>query len=166
MKSLTLGKLGKNLDKQSILAAIGIVISIGLVSLLADTMHNQLLLAPFGATSIIAFLTPTAKYAMPKNIICSYIVTAIIGLLVASLLGHSWWTYALGLGLSLIFKKMFDIIHPPSAAIPIILIRAQEGTAFTLVLDSVLPGLLILVVIAIIYNRYIIKTDYPIWSNQ
>ncbi|MDL2280929.1 HPP family protein [Selenomonadales bacterium OttesenSCG-928-I06] len=164
MKSLTLDSLGKNLDKQSIFAAIGIFISIGAVSLLADTMHNQLLLAPFGATSIIAFLTPGAKYATPKNIICSYIVTAIIGVAVAYFMGHIWWTYAFGVGLALIVKKMFDVVHPPSAAIPIILIRAQEGTAFSLALDSVLPGLLILVGIAIIYNRYILKNDYPLWN--
>lgn len=43
------------MKRDEILAAIGIFLGIGTVSLVAKSIDNNILLAPFGATSIIAF---------------------------------------------------------------------------------------------------------------
>ena len=43
------------MKKDELLSAIGIFFGIGIVALVSDSIDDNLLLAPFGATSIIAF---------------------------------------------------------------------------------------------------------------
>ena len=62
------------MKRDEILAAIGIFLGIGTVSLVAKSVDNNILLAPFGATSIIAFLLYDSEYAQPRNIILGYII--------------------------------------------------------------------------------------------
>lgn len=152
------------MQQRTWLAAFGATIGIGAVAALSSSMEYNFLLAPFGATSIIAFLTYDSDFARPKNILGGYIVTSVIGVGVAVLLGHSWWTYALGVGLAMLAKVLLRVVHPPSAAMPILLIHANESNLMEFVVESVFPGLLLLVMIAVVYNRYILRNGYPIWN--
>lgn len=128
-------------------------------------MESHFLLAPFGATGVIAFLTHDSEFAAPKNIFCGYLITSVIGVAVAFLLGHSWWTYAFGVAAALLLKKACNTVHPPSAAMPILLISIEDQKLLQFALESVLPGLLVLIFTAIVYNRYLIKNGYPLWSR-
>ena len=153
------------MKKEEILSAIGIFLGIGIVSLVSKSVDDNILLAPFGATSIIAFLLCETEYAQPRNIILGYIITSLVGIIVVFLLGHSWLVYALAVALSMLVKSWFKAIHPPSAAMPIILIKANEQGIIHYFLADVLPGIFILVLVAVIYNRYILQKDYPIWNK-
>lgn len=154
------------LQKADWQAAFGIVLAIGCVSGLADSMHYDLLLAPFGATSVIAFAAYQSNFAAPRNIIGGYVVTSLIGVGTALLLGHTWWTYALGVAAAMLVKKWLNVMHPPSAAIPIIIINISNDAAMLeFALGSVLPGLSVLVTTAVIYNRFILKNGYPLWAG-
>lgn len=64
-------------------AGLGIIMAIGLVSGLANSIHYDLLLAPFGATSIIAFAAPKSEFAAPRNIIGGYVLTVLVGVGIA-----------------------------------------------------------------------------------
>ena len=44
----------------------------------------------------------------------------------AYILGHNWIVYALGVAIAMLVKSWFKAIHPPSAAMPIILLKANE----------------------------------------
>lgn len=143
---------------------MGIGIAIGLVAGISSSLQYHFLLAPFGATAVIAFLLSDTPAAAPKRILGGYLVTSIIGVGVAIVLGHSWWTYALGVALAMLIKKMLDVVHPPSAAVPILLISLDEGKLFEFVADDLLPGLAVLVGVAIVYNRYIVRNGYPLWK--
>ena len=145
-------------------AALGVILSIGFVSGISSSMEYNFLLAPFGATSVIAFLTHDSQFAAPKNILCGYLITSVTGVAVAFLLGHSWWTYAFGVAAAMLLKKACNTVHPPSAAMPILLISIDEKSLLHFALESVLPGLLVLVLTAIVYNRYLLKNGYPLWS--
>lgn len=151
-------------QRDTLLAVVGATIGIGAVAAVSSSIEYNILLAPFGATSIIVFLTHDSNFARPKNILGGYIVTSIIGVAVAGLLGHSWWSYALGVGLAMWVKVLLRVVHPPSAAMPILLLHANETDLLVYVAESVIPGLLLLIAIAIIYNRYILRNGYPIWN--
>lgn len=153
------------MNKNEILSAIGIFLGIGTVALVSNSIDNNLLLAPFGATSIIAFLLYDSDYAQPRNIILGYAITSIVGLLVVFLLGHTWIVYALAVSLAMLVKAYFKAIHPPSAAMPIILLQANEQGIVHYFLFDVMPGICLLVFIAILYNKFILRRDYPIWSR-
>lgn len=156
------------ISKDDLKSAIGIFWGIGLVAAVAESVDDNLLLAPFGATSIIAFLTPEAKFAQPYNIVVGYTITSLVGLIVGYTLGNDWATYALAVSTAMIIKVLFNAVHPPSAAMPIILINAANNgsSIISYVAYDVLPGLLLLVGAAIIYNHFILHRDYPIWHRS
>lgn len=154
----------KNITKKDLQAAFGVFISIGAVSAVSISVEHSILLAPFGATSVIAFLTHSSEFAAPRNIIGGYVVTSIAGVGIAFFLGHSWWTYALGVALALLLKRIAGVVHPPSAAMPIILINTEDGRLLDFAICSVLPGLIVLVAVAILYNRYLLGNKYPVWK--
>lgn len=153
------------MKKDEILSAIGIFFGIGIVALVSKSIDTNLLLAPFGATSIIAFLLYDSEYAQPRNIILGYIITSIVGILMAYILGHNWIVYALGVAIAMLVKSWFKAIHPPSAAMPIILLKANEQGIINYFLFDVIPGICLLVFIAIVYNRFILHRDYPLWHR-
>ena len=94
------------MKKDEILSAIGIFFGIGIVALVSKSIDNNLLLAPFGATSIIAFLLYDSEYAQPRTIILGYIITSIVGILMAYILGHNWIVYALGVAIDLFYIEI------------------------------------------------------------
>lgn len=154
------------MKRDEILAAIGIFLGIGTVSLVAKSVDNNILLAPFGATSIIAFLLYDSEYAQPRNIILGYIITSVVGITVVYILGHNWIVYALAVAIAMLVKSWFKAIHPPSAAMPIILLRANEQGIIHYFFCDVMPGNCLLVAVAIIYNRFILGKDYPLWCKK
>ena len=156
----------KRLTANELAAALGIFIGIGLVAFVAQSVDDNLLLAPFGATSIIAFLVPESDFAQPRNIILGYIITSGVGLSAASLLGHNWFSYALAVALAMLIKVLFNAVHPPSAAMPIILLHDSGANIFYYVLHDVLPGICLLVFVAVIYNKYIRGLNYPWWQRN
>ncbi len=153
--------------KEELTAAVGIFIGIGLVALISTSLDDNLLLAPFGATSVIAFLVSDSEFAQPRNIILGYILTSITGIAVVFFLGNSWYDYALGVAAAMLVKSLFNAVHPPSAAMPIILIQINGNVDSIIyyVYADVLPGLFILVLSAVVYNKYILHKDYPLWRR-
>lgn len=154
------------MNKNSILSAIGIFLGIGVVALVSKSIDTNLLLAPFGATSIIAFLLYDSDYAQPRNIILGYIITSIVGLIVVFLLGHTWIVYALAVAIAMLVKVYFNAVHPPSAPMPIILLQENQYGIIHYFLFDVIPGICLLVFVAVLYNRFILQRDYPIWSRS
>lgn len=154
------------ISKDEIKSAIGIFWGIGLVAAIAESVDDNLLLAPFGATSVIAFLTPESKFAQPYNIVLGYSITSVVGLLVGYNLGNNWATYAFAVSMAMLVKVLFNAVHPPSAAMPIILINANKTNILAYVIHDVIPGLLILVGAAIVYNHFILRKDYPLWRRD
>ena len=48
---------------------------------------------------------------------------------------------------------------------PIILLKANEQGIINYFLFDVIPGICLLVFIAIVYNRFILHRDYPLWHR-
>lgn len=152
--------------KEDIEAAVGIFLGIGMVALVSKSIDDNLLLAPFGATSIIAFLKYDSEFAQPRNIILGYFITSVVGVLTVYVLGHNWFSYALAVSLAMLVKVQCNAVHPPSAAMPIILIQTKESTMLGYLIYEAAPGLILLVAVAIIYNRYVLCKNYPLWRNK
>lgn len=153
------------IGKDDIEAAVGIFLGIGMVALVSKSIDDNLLLAPFGATSIIAFLKYDSEFAQPRNIILGYLITSTVGVLTVYALGHNWFSYALGVAVAMLIKVQCNAVHPPSAAMPIILIQIKESTMLGYLIYEAMPGLVLLVAVAVIYNRYVLHKDYPLWRN-
>ena len=68
--------------KQSIIAGIFSIITIGILSLLTyKTEYGIFLIASFGSTMVLLYGYPESPFAQPKNIIFGHLITSIVGII-------------------------------------------------------------------------------------
>ena len=108
--------------------------------------------------------------AQPRNLIGGHIVSAIIGVTVHKLIPNEiWLSSALAVALSIVFMQITKTLHPPGGATALIANIGSEkikALGYIYVLSPVLTGVLILFLVALIFNnitpnrRYPVKKDY------
>lgn len=141
--------------------------SIAIIAGISNLIGQNILLAPLGATSVIAFLGYQTKFAYPRNILYGYAISCLIGILSALYFETNWFTFAFFTSLSILIQTRFDVVHPPAIAMPITLMSMTEPhEIFSIIFTALLPGALLMVFIAIIFNHYILENGYPLWSAK
>ena len=147
--------------KQSILAGIFSIITIGiLTSLTYKTEFGVFLLASFGSSMVLLYGYPESPFAQPKNVFFGHLVTAIVGLIVLHFVPLPIFiTIPLAVGLGVGLMILFNVTHPPAGGNPIIVIVGS--VSFDYILSPVISGSIIIIISAIIINRFILKKSYP-----
>lgn len=143
----------------SLYSGIGGAIAIAAVALLTHFTQSPFLMAPFGATCVLAFGVPNSPLAQPRNIIGGHLISTLIGLLCLYLFGNEWYSLALGVGLSIGIMQLTKTTHPPAGADPIVVILGAETLGF--VINPVLSGAVVITVIALIFNNLHKNRKYP-----
>ncbi|MDN3688556.1 HPP family protein [Cyclobacterium jeungdonense] len=150
----------------SLLALSGI----GLLQILFSNDENQdflFLIGAFGATSVLLFGAPNSPLAQPRNMIFGSLISAIIGVTVYRLFDSSdviWLTPALAVSLSILAMQYTKTLHPPGGAIALI---ANIGSSeiremgYFYVINPVLTGVMILFIVALIFNNISKNRIYP-----
>ncbi|PWM52124.1 MAG: HPP family protein [Clostridiales bacterium] len=139
--------------------AIGCFFGLGLVSYITMQQHLPLLIASFGATSLLIFSAPSAPMAQPRNVIGGHVIAAIIGVTCYKLFGLSWLSITLAATLAIIAMMLTDTAHPPGGATALVAIMGEADYSF--VFTPILFGALILVCIAVIVNQFVPGREYP-----
>jgi CBS-domain-containing membrane protein len=132
---------------------------IGVLSLLTNAAELVFLMAPFGASCVLAFAVWEAPLAQPRNIIGGHVLTSLTGLAVLRFLGNHPWSLAIGVGLALAVMVLTKTTHPPAGADPIIIIT--NGYSWQFLLFPVLTGAILLTIMAVILNRFVFRRAYP-----
>tara|TARA_B100001057_G_C22542258_1_gene830083 strand:+ start:238 stop:726 length:489 start_codon:yes stop_codon:yes gene_type:complete len=147
--------------KKSFLAGIFSIITIGILTLLTyKTDFGIFLLASFGSSMVLLYGYPESPFARPKNVFFGHLVTAFIGLIVLHFVPLPiYLTIPLAVGLGVGLMILLNITHPPAGGNPIIVIIG--GVSYEYLLSPVITGSLIIIVFAIIINRFILKKPYP-----
>tara|TARA_B100001057_G_C22849891_1_gene950568 strand:+ start:2824 stop:3288 length:465 start_codon:yes stop_codon:yes gene_type:complete len=147
--------------KQSILAAIFSIITIGaLTGLTYKTELGIFLLASFGSSMVLLYGYPESPFAQPKNVFFGHLITAIVGLMVLHFIPLPiFLTIPLAVGLGVGFMILFNVTHPPAGGNPIIVIIG--GVSFEYLVSPVITGSVIIIIFAIVINRFILKKSYP-----
>lgn len=143
----------------SIYSGIGGFIAIATVAILSQQTSTPYLMAPFGATCVLAFGVPNSPLAQPRNIIGGHLISTLIGLVCLYLFGNHWYSLALGVGLSICLMQLSRTTHPPAGADPLVVILGAKSLSF--VLNPVLSGAVIITLIALIFNNLSSKRKYP-----
>ena len=148
--------------KQSIIAAIFSIITIGVLTFLTyKTEFGIFLLASFGSSMVLLYGYPESPFAQPKNVFFGHLVTAITGLIFLHFVPLPIYLIiplAVGFGVGLMI--LLNVTHPPAGGNPIIVIIGS--VSFDYLLSPVISGSLIIIIFAIMVNRYILKKSYPI----
>ena len=147
--------------KQSILAGVFSIITIGILTFLTyKTEFGIFLLASFGSSMVLLYGYPESPFAQPKNVFFGHLVTAIVGLIVLHFVPLPLFiTIPLAVGFGVGLMILFNVTHPPAGGNPIIVIVGS--VSFDYLLSPVITGSIIIIISAIIINRFILKKSYP-----
>ena len=147
--------------KQSLLAGLFSIITIGILTLLTyKTEFGIFLIASFGSSMVLLFGYPESPFAQPKNVFFGHVLTALVGIIFLHFVPLPLYIIipmAVGFGVCLMI--LFNVTHPPAGGNPIIVIIG--GVSIEYLLSPVISGSIIIIIFAIILNRLILKKKYP-----
>ncbi len=150
----------KNL-KQSFLAGLFSLITISFLTVLTyKTEYGIFLLASFGSSMVLLYGYPESPFAQPKNVFFGHFVTAVTGLFFLNFVPLPiYLTIPLAVGFGVGLMILFNVTHPPAGGNPIIVIIGS--VSFDYLFSPVITGSIIIIVFAIIINKFILKKSYP-----
>ena len=144
--------------KNNFISAFGAFLCISALAYLNSFDESNLwLIPPFGASMVLVMAVHESPLAHPKNILFGHIISAFSGVFVFSVLGSSFISLGLAVGLAIFLMMATKTVHPPAGANPIIAILGAKGMGF--ILMPVAVGASFIVLFAIIYNKSL-KRDY------
>ena len=147
--------------KQSTIAGIFSIITIGYLTLLTyKTEFGIFLLASFGSSMVLLYGYPESPFAHPKNVFFGHLLTAVVGIFFLYFVPLQLYIIiplAVGFGVGLMI--LLNVTHPPAGGNPIIVIMGSVSVDY--LLSPVITGSIIIIVFAIITNRFILKKSYP-----
>ena len=164
-------KLKKIICWPPLLGGIGAGITIGILayitfqSTLSGSVYGLWLAASFGSSVVVVFGYPENEFAQPKNVLLGHLLCAFIGILFVTLFKISqdrtifFLAIGIAVGLSVMFMMVLKITHPPAGGNTIVVILAQDS--FQFLLFPIMVGAVTIIIGGIIYNRFILKKNYP-----
>lgn len=126
---------------------------------LTALVGHPLLIGSFGASAVLLFGATDSPLAQPRNLVGGHLVSAVVAVIVVSLMGSTPFTMALGVGLAIFVMNLTHTNHPPGGATALIGVQSAVGPEFILV--PVLTGALILLVTALFTNNVVYHRQYP-----
>ncbi len=96
-------------------------------------------------------LAPGAPLSRPLNVIAGHVVSAFAGVALGAILPITWWSIALAVGVAIAAMAGLQILHPPAAGNPIVVMTSAASWPFLLV--PILIGAIALVLIAAAFHR-------------
>ena len=144
--------------KNNFISAVGAFLCISVLAYLNSFDESNLwLIPPFGASMVLVMAVHESPLAHPKNVLFGHIISAFSGVFVYSILGFSFLSVGLGVGLAIFLMMTTKTVHPPAGANPIIAILGAKGLDF--IIMPVAAGAFFIVLFAIIYNK-LLKRKY------
>ncbi len=126
---------------------IGILIT-GLATrlMLGSSVNVPLLMAPIGASAVLLFAVPSSPLAQPWSIVGGNIISAVIGVACARLVGEPMMAAAVAGAAAIGAMFVLRCLHPPSGAValtavlggPAILAQGYAFVLFPVAINSIL----------------------------
>lgn len=155
--------------KEIFWAFLGSFIGIGVIAYLQSFYFTEIesvfLIGSFGASSVLVYGAIQSPLAQPRNLIGGHLISAVIGVSVYKLLPEIIWiTAPLAVSLSVIAMQYTKSLHPPGGATALLAVIGTEKIkylGFMYVLSPVLSGVIILLLIALVFNNMTTQRQYP-----
>ena len=145
---------------------IGILAYITFQSILAGTNYGLWLAASFGSSVVVVFGYPHNEFSQPKNVLFGHLLCALVGIIFVTLFKITqdrtifFLTIGLAVGLSVMFMMALKITHPPAGGNTIVVMLTQDS--FQFLIFPIMVGAITIIIGGIIYNRFILKKNYPL----
>ena len=134
-------------------------------STLSGSIYGLWLAASFGSSVVVVFGYPENEFAQPKNVLLGHLLCAFIGILFVTLFKISqdrtifFLAIGIAVGFSVMLMMALKITHPPAGGNTIVVMLTQDS--FHFLLFPVMVGAITIIIGGIIYNRFILKKNYP-----
>lgn len=128
-----------------------------------------IIVASMGASAVILFTIPNSPLAQPWPFLGGQLISAIIGVACAQWFSDVAWSSACAVGVSIFAMLLLRCLHPPGAATAIAPILGGDSLSFLgygFVLMPVGLNVMIMLVMAIVINRWLLHHGYPIASDN
>ena len=130
---------------------LGGLLAISALGLISSWSHYPLVVAPFGASTVLLFGHPGSPLAQPRNIVMGNTLAAAISVSCVALLGTGAWVMGLAVGLTIALGQRLRCLHPPAGAVALLGVLLAAQPRF--VLMPVLSGSLLLTAMAVLFSR-------------
>ncbi|CAK6691748.1 HPP family protein [Synechococcus sp. CCY9201] len=132
-------------------AWIGGLLAICALGLISSWSHYPLVVAPFGASTVLLFGHPSSPLAQPRNIVLGNTIGALISVVCVAWPGPSVGGMGLAVGVTIALGQQLRCLHPPAGAVALLGVLLKARPSF--VLSPILSGSLVLVLIAVVFHR-------------
>lgn len=107
--------------RDRLLACLGALVAIALTGMLCGVLfgegaHLPLIVAPMGASAVLLFAVPASPLAQPWSIIGGNTISAMMGVLSASLIDDPIIATGVGVSLAIAAMSFTRCLHPPGGA--------------------------------------------------
>ncbi len=143
----------------AVISGVGGALIIWALAQATTVFELALLVAPFGASCVLLFALPQSPLARPRNVIGGHFLSALVGLLVLTLIGDGPVACGIGVGLAIAVMQFTGILHPPAGGDPLVVIFTGAGWSF--LGFPILAGAASLVAAAWAYHRFVSGRSYP-----
>ena len=126
--------------------------------------HQLLIVASFGATSVLLYAAPESPFAQPRNVLLGSILSALVGVACFKLLGSTALAVTLAVSLSILAMQLTHTVHPPGAAAALIAVIGGPAVTELGWWYPLLPigiGCAIMLVVAVLVNNLARHRRYP-----
>ena len=154
-------KITKSTLQKALIAGFFSAFTIGVLTVLTyKSTLGYFLAGSFGSSMVLLFGFPESPFAQPKNVFFGHLITAIVGLLFLHFVPLPiFLTIPLGVGFGVGLMILLNVTHPPAGGNPIIVIIGS--VSFDYLLSPIITGSVIIIIFAIIINKFILKKSYP-----
>ena len=152
----------KGILKKAIIAGIFSTFTIGVLTVLTYKSALGLFIAgSFGSSMVLLFGFPESPFAQPRNVFFGHFVTALVGIIFVNLIPLPIYVnIALAVGVGIFFMILFNVVHPPAGGNPVMIIIGS--VSYDYLIFPIISGCFIIILLAIIVNRFILKKNYPL----
>jgi CBS-domain-containing membrane protein len=155
----------KKLKANFLKAVIAGICSAGTIGILAvltyKTTFGIFLAASFGSSMVLLFAFPESPFAQPKNVFFGHLLTALVGVVFAQYIALPMYVnISVAVGVGIFLMILFNVVHPPAGGNPIMVIVA--GVSYEYLINPIILGSFIMLALAIVINKFVLKKNYPV----
>lgn len=137
----------------------GSFLAITIAAYLTAKTNTPLLMAPFGATSVLIFGAPDSPLGQPRNVIGGNFLSAFVSLMILHFLGSYPLAMGLAVSIAIAIMHITRTLHPPAGAVALVVMLTRPDWQF--LLTPTLEGSLLFVLCAVIFNNLAEERTYP-----
>lgn len=124
-----------------------------------------MIIGSFGASAVLIYGAIKSPLAQPRNLVGGHVLSAIIGVAAYRLFpGDPWLAASLAVSTAIAAMHVTKTLHPPGGATALIFVLGSDqihALGFLYVLAPTLAGVLIMLLVALIFNNIPRNRRYP-----